>query len=140
MTGSDRQARRNEAAILRGEEWRVKQRKAGLAYRSERFIPTADDWYPCYFEDEHHNSPSVKGTVMLGPPSGRSRMGPIHDGDFKWFVRICIWGNDDTGIERDFYFEDKEDAVEQYHRLVGWMGNLVVAQRYELLKLGFVPA
>ena len=149
----DRQTRKNAEAVRSGEEWAAEQRKAGNRFRSSRFIPTSDDWSPCHYineqgqpfnidwnarqSDDWRSYAMVEGTVMCHPPSGISRVGKRHPEDTQWFVRTCFWGNDDTGIERDLYFETREEAVEQYHRWVGWLNKIVVIQKYELLKLGF---
>ena len=137
----------------RVDEYLFRKHQEGVQYRSEKFIPTADDWFPCFFIDangkelkswENENwesgAPMVQATVMMNEPIGLRRSAKRYSLQDQWFVRICIWGNDDTGIEKDFYFKTREEAFEQYHRLVSFMNNLVIAQRNELLKLGFVNA
>lgn len=61
------------------------------------FLKTTDDWHPCWNEDE------VKVSVIrmkrLRKSEGLEERG--------W--RICLWGADDDGMERDF---DKGDDGE----------------------------
>lgn len=57
--------------------------------------PTNDDWYPCYPEN----------LVKL------SYLGELSDGTF----RVCAWGADDFGLERDF--EKESDAIAMFKRL-----------------------
>lgn len=59
--------------------------------RCEIYKQTTDDWFPCYVvEDE--------GTQLV-------RIKFTHTGS-EW--RVCAWGADDCGMERDFI--DKNEA------------------------------
>lgn len=136
------------------EERKAELRQSGLAFESERFVPTADDWYPCFYhsyknEDGKwvtveldrdrqlvHGSPMVLGRIYVRAPVNIAGLRGIA---LLWFVRISFWGNDDTGIEKDFYFHDEKDAREQYFRLVSYLNNIAIVCRDDLLKYsGFV--
>lgn len=140
-----------EAKVKKGEEWFADERNAGREYKSHRFVPTADDWYPCYFLDENgkeikynqeepwedyaarceKGAPMVLGTVYLTHKFCLEN---------KCFVRIHFWGNDDTGIEMDQTFDTLEDGMEAYDRGVKWLTHLAVACYHDLLRLGFKHA
>jgi hypothetical protein len=129
-----------EANCRKGEECFVAARNANKAFRSDRFVPTADEWSPCYFLDDKGKlvdcgSPMVKGSVFLSCQEGPSKFWPR-----PYFVRIMFWGNDDTGLERDEYFDDFSEALEKYDHLVRWLNHLGIACYWDLRKLGFNPA
>lgn len=140
---------------MKPEQWEetiFKLRKQKIRMRSERYIPTAEDWSPPYFLDsagkkieENRDTleyAMVHGTVMIMPPSmtRKPRGRELKVSESHWFVRICFWGNDDSGIEKDFYFPDHESALEQYNRLVTYLGRISIVCRWDLLDLGFQPA
>jgi hypothetical protein len=52
-------------------------------------------------------------------------------------VRICFWGADDTGIERDTQLESCEEAEALYDRLSRWLTGLSVVERAPLFAMGF---
>jgi len=55
--------------------------------RIEKLITTTDDWYPNFEED--------KVRLSLSNIRGSNNR--------QWdIVRICVWGNDDFGLEMDF--------------------------------------
>lgn len=66
--------------------------------RSEIHRPTSDDWSP--------NFPD--GTVRIS-------FLELHDG--MW--RVCVWGNDDLGMERDYASTEREAALRLHERLAG---------------------
>lgn len=63
----------------------------------EIYKPTTDDWYP-NFENN-----TIRISLLL-----------LNDGTF----RVCAWGNDDFGMERDFESlgeaDDIFDTIEKY--------------------------
>lgn len=147
MAGTGRREKAYLARIARGEAAQADRQ----FYRYSRFVPTADWWAPSYFIDgagvqrgrdegyvDTFEYAMVKGTVMLHPPP---RMSPprgrqLTVSESHWFVRICFWGNDDMGVEKDAYFPDKESAKEQYHRWVTYLNNIAIACWRDLLKYG----
>jgi len=72
----------------------------------------------------------VLGSVFLRPVV-------LISGQTQYFVRVMFWGNDDTGIEQDQYFETIEEALGAYDRLVKWLTNLAIVCRQDLVNLGF---
>lgn len=64
--------------------------------RKDKFLPTTDDWYPNYEKDTVKCSVfCIRGAVLKrGNRSLRARTKPIY--------KVCIWGKDDTGMEREF--------------------------------------
>lgn len=68
------------------------------AWRSDVDRPTSDDWHP--------NRPD--GTVRISFMELSTR---------QW--RVCVWGGDDCGMERDFNAEDREAAWRLHERLAG---------------------
>jgi hypothetical protein len=75
------------------------------------YLPTTDDWYPNFERN------TVECSLLK-----------LRDGMF----RVCIWGADDTGMERDF--ESQMDAKAMFKALP----NPVT--RDWLKAQGFVPA
>lgn len=66
--------------------------------RSDTYRPTSDDWYPnCY-----------DGTVKVSFIELSSQ---------QW--RVCVWGDDDMGMERDYPSDERDQAYSLYLRLVG---------------------
>lgn len=101
---------------------------------SKRTIPTAGDWYPPIFltkegkeitgweEDAREKYEwFVTGTIYLR----------------KNWVRVCFWGGDDHGIERDRHFQTEEQAEAFYERAVEWLSNVAIADEYMLRSVGF---
>ncbi len=62
--------------------------------RKSKFLPTIDDWYP------NHPRDTVECSLL-----------ELRDGKF----RVCVWGADDYGVERDFLVQS--DAEEMYNKL-----------------------
>lgn len=94
------------------------------------FKPTRDDWYPSYqmkgyFRGEKDIQMVEVSCVSLEPFT--------KEGD-KRVARVCVWGGDDCGRERDF--EDREEAIAVYHLLMG----VEFIRRAALEKMGFVRA
>lgn len=100
-----------------------------------RYIPTADDWYPCFFENalgkcgpknEEFRAPMVEATIQLYQISETS-----------WEIIISLWGNDDTYIMKRQYFNNLKISQNRYIIWVSWLCNLAIAQRTQLELLGF---
>jgi hypothetical protein len=126
----------------------VDERMVGREYKSQRYIPTADDWYPCFFLDasgkeivhclgeqwETYEDRRNKGASMVLGTVYLTHRRILNN---RCFVRVHLWGNDDTGIEQDWYCDTVEEGLAIYDRWVKWLTNLSVACRHELLRLGF---
>ncbi len=66
--------------------------------RSVVHRPTSDDWCP-------------------NLPDGTVKVSFIELFDGCW--RVCVWGGDDTGMERDFPPAERESAMRMHERLAG---------------------
>jgi hypothetical protein len=88
--------------------------------RQEKNILSNEDWYP----------------TIAGPPwpgqEGMVRVSLIEYGDDHW--RVCVWGGDDFGMERDFPVGEGVQAVMFFDRIV----NLTT--KSDLRIMGFVNA
>lgn len=88
-------------------------------------IPTPDDWCPT-LEDG-----TVEVQVM--------RLHSYTPKD-KPAIRTCVWGGDDTGMERDEYFTSWQEADEVYLWRVREVSGWAIVTFKMLEDLGFVPA
>lgn len=90
------------------------------------FKRTDDDWYGNYkiADDKRHEG---KGYVEVSLLS----LGP----DAKYGYRVCVWGNDDCGMERDFEssMAGKSGAIVLYELLC----NQVIINKSWLKQEGF---
>ncbi len=69
-------------------------------YRRTAFVPVTDDWIP--------NHPA--NTVEVSTMSLHQGLAPANA------YRVCVWGADDFGMERDF--ETKEEAIALYEDMI----------------------
>lgn len=90
----------------------------GRYRRFGRFVPTADQTWGGTWDHSrfgHHLvGPHVLVSVYENPD----------------LVRVCAWGRDDTGIERD-------DAVGSGDQWIRWVNGLAIVCQADLLRLGF---
>jgi hypothetical protein len=112
--------------------------KKDVCRNQEKFLRTFEDWSPSYaepvesdvgargasWEDAREGNAYLRVGLRKLPFSGN---GPD---DVKW--RVCVWGLDDRGMERDFV--EYEDAATWY----GLLSEPVI--REELEAYGFVDA
>ena len=83
---------------------------------------TDDDWYGNYkVVDDARVSDIVKVSFCQTGPN------PPINGDW----RVCIWGNDDMGMEMDF--DNETTALNMFYQVIG----LVKVNMSLLKKLGF---
>jgi hypothetical protein len=47
-----------------------------------------------------------------------SRWGKTGTTQFKDFIRVCVWGNDDCGYEKDFEPDQVLDAFNLFNKLI----------------------
>jgi len=67
--------------------------------RRSVYKPTDDDWYPSFrLNDAEEGNPPTTKLVKIS-------LLYLAGGTY----RVCAWGNDDFGLERDF--EDKSEAM-----------------------------
>jgi len=99
---------------------------------STRRVLTYDNWSPNFDE----NFVEIKCFVD-GYTREKSRTHPNWNGETTYYCRICIWGGDDTGREKDFITESFEEAMQFYKKWIKWMGELSVIGFVELRLLGF---
>ena len=94
------------------------------------FKLTDDDWYGNYKIEDVANYPDgeLKGKNKLVDVSLLT-LGPGADQ-----FRVCVWGNDDFGLELDF--DSVFDAQAMYLKLL----QLEVINEYDLKQLGFKRA
>lgn len=89
------------------------------------FKETTDNWFPSY---------KVEGRAYLQLVTVElTQTGPDPNaGNGEW--RVCVWGGDDCGMERDF--DDLSQATDMFYQVIGWESVDVS----ELTQHGFVSA
>lgn len=91
------------------------------------FKRTTDNWYGNYkVQDDARVSDLVEVSFTKTGPDPKN-----HQGDF----RVCVWGNDDCGQEKDFA-DDEELAWNCFLQVIG-MEDVTMSK---LKILGFVAA
>lgn len=73
--------------------------------RTSVFKQSSDDWYGNYEiadDGRHVGKKYVEVSLLPLRPEGH---------------RVCVWGNDDCGMERDFLEEDKLSAQELFSKI-----------------------
>ncbi len=73
------------------------------------FKKTNDDWYGNFVLDNHAKTRLVEVSFTQTGPDPKN-------GNGEW--RVCVWGNDDCGMERDF--EDESEALNCFYQVIGW--------------------
>ncbi len=91
--------------------------------RTNVFKRTSDDWCPSYtLEGREGNLVEVSFIKLRA-----------HYGDTPW--RVCVWGADDMGLERDYKTESEAWVV--FLQVIGWED---VTQERLIKELGFYGA
>ena len=75
------------------------------------YKPTQDDWYGNYLLKRPSDIDGL-GLVQVM----FTQTGPLPPFNGKW--RVCDWGNDDCGMEKDF--EHESEALNTFYRVIGW--------------------
>ena len=83
------------------------------------FKPTSDEWYPSYDSMDQRYGKLVRVSLLK-----------LSDG--QW--RVCAWGADDHGMERDYH--TRREALSVFKKLTA----LDRVNHQHLKELGFVPA
>lgn len=91
------------------------------------YKPTQDDWYGNYLLKRPSDIDGL-GLVQVM----FTQTGPLPPFNGKW--RVCVWGNDDCGMEKDF--DDEVMAMVTFMRVIGW----TFVNKEILRQEGFVPA
>ena len=74
------------------------------------FKQTNDEWYGNYkIEDDCRVYGLVEVKFTQTGPDPKYGLG-------EW--RVCVWGNDDFGMERDFI--DEDEALNIFYQVIGW--------------------
>jgi hypothetical protein len=83
------------------------------------FKRTHDDWHPSYRLSNWYNGTEPEKTFLC-EVSLLTLTGGEH--------RVCVWGNDDFGLERDFPSDQKDEAfklfistISQETVSIGWL-------------------
>jgi len=92
------------------------------------FKRTSDNWYPSYTLSQRNKGVEHQKLVEVI----FTQTGPNLNGARKW--RVCVWGADDCGMERDFANEN--EARSYFHEVV-CLNDVTMAA---LKERGFVPA
>ena len=79
--------------------------------RMSAFKRTHDEWYGNY---KIANDARVSALVEVS----LIKMPKYKDSPIGW--RVCVWGNDDFGMERDYNDTDKDSAVAMFHQVISW--------------------
>lgn len=98
-------------------------KNSGLTWkyrRQEKMLTVPEDWYPCFPNSQ------VECSLIMALAPKRSRQ--------ESFVRVCLWGNDDFGLEKDFKPSEFQIAKKLYNSLKDG-----ITQK-ELRELGFYNA
>lgn len=74
------------------------------------FKRTEDDWYGNYkVVGDCRVSDLVEVSFTQTGPDPKQGQG-------EW--RVCVWGNDDCGMERDY--TDETEALNMFYQVIGW--------------------
>lgn len=92
--------------------------------RKSVMMPTLDQWYPNH-KLENHPSGLTEGVEV-----SFIELIPFRKYPRLW--RVCVWGNDDLGMERDF--ESRSDALAMFNMVTSWE----TVDKYQLLENNFV--
>jgi hypothetical protein len=96
--------------------------------RKTKWIKTREDWYPSYLPRSRDNSNPIEhravrvSLVRLVSSKGK--------GSPKW--RVCVWGADDFGLEKDFRLLVEAESL--FKKLKDF------ATKLDMLGLGMVHA
>ena len=95
------------------------------------FKNTSDQWYPSYYLGNWYNGVQPGGSMVV--EVSFLQTGPA---DTKSDWRVCVWGADDCGMEKDFDQTKEAEAWLCFLEVIG----LEDVTRTKLMELGFVSA
>lgn len=96
-----------------------------LPERQTMMMPTLDDWYPNHTLKDHPSG------LVDGVQVSFIELMPYGKYPRKW--RVCVWGNDDCGMERDYTDSERTDALAKYNLISSWE----TVDKYALQMHGF---
>lgn len=97
------------------------------------FKLTDDDWYPSQSLGRYYEG-QEPGTVLLVEVSFLQFIPTPSYPDPGY--RVCVWGNDDCGMERDYLSTEFVDAEKMFHAVIA----LNRVNKQTLSDMGFVYA
>lgn len=109
--------KKDEADVVQKAVARRENGNAARARRKSRMVETTDQWYPNY----EGNKVKVSLVPLLNHDTGEAQ---------EW--RVCVWGNDDFGMEIDVATFAEADAI--------YDGIKAPITQSALSRLGFVRA
>ena len=93
------------------------------------FKQTEDEWYPNYDGD------TVRVSLIL-----RRKKSNEYKLYGQTLFRVCVWGDDDFGMEKDFKSGDDQADIEQAKELYATLIEQKFINQGYLKKLGFINA
>lgn len=90
-------------------------------YRNNKMVVVKDDWYPCFPDNKVKLSIFIQNSDELD----------CH------FVRICVWGNDDFGLEKDFVSKNWDELVYIYEKWINEIYNNPELESGNITKVWF---
>lgn len=97
------------------------------------FKLTDDDWSPCHYLGDYYKGHKPL-TVKLVEVSFLQFISTPSNPDPGY--RVCVWGNDDLGMERDYASNEFELANQMFHEVIA----LERVNKQDLTARGFVYA
>lgn len=97
------------------------------------FKITDDDWHPSYTFNHYYNG-HAPGQVLMVEVS--LLQFPKWERNPDPGYRVCVWGNDDCGMERDFGPEELDIAYKIFHDVIA----LHRVNKQTLTDMGFIYA
>ena len=95
------------------------------------FKETTDNWCGSYTLKAHPENRMLVLVSFYNNTSWKTDLGSEDN-----FVRVCAWGNDDAGLEKDFTSKDIGTAWKTFMDVV----SMKKVNMRDLIKLGFVSA
>lgn len=83
--------------------------------RMRVFKRTYDDWYGNHRMAVDYDKDGNQVDTRLVEVSFL-KLNPFKETPTLW--RVCVWGNDDLGMERDYL--DKAEALDMFHEVINW--------------------
>ena len=89
--------------------------------RIDCFKQSSDDWHGNFriADDKRHEGKKFVHLSLMDLSTGQ--------------FRVCVWGNDDCGMERDFSGSDYPEALALYHAVA----SMTIVDRVTLQVMGF---
>jgi hypothetical protein len=94
----------------------------GIVIHKSVYKPTNDDWYPAFIVGNRDLNLVQVTYTRIGPD----------DGKYKW--RVCVYGADDCGMERDYW--DPRQALNMFY----YVSSLEYVDRKDLIECKFISA